>query len=72
LLMFLNQGLQNGTSHEQGVAAGVYIIVRDATPKQQRLEIGNQTAAARRRSRSCTDPAGTSANLSNVFQLETK
>ncbi|MFZ5487951.1 MAG: Hsp20/alpha crystallin family protein, partial [Pseudomonadota bacterium] len=31
LLMFLNQGLQNGTSHEQGVAAGVYIIVRDAT-----------------------------------------
>ncbi|GAA0528964.1 hypothetical protein GCM10009097_53150 [Pigmentiphaga daeguensis] len=32
--MFLNQGLQNGTSHEQGVAAGVYIIVRDATPSQ--------------------------------------
>ncbi|WP_222116181.1 hypothetical protein, partial [Extensimonas perlucida] len=31
LLMFLNQGLQNGTSHEQGVAAGVYTIVRDAT-----------------------------------------
>jgi transposase-like protein len=30
--MFLNQGLQNGTSHEQGVAAGVYTIVRDATP----------------------------------------
>jgi hypothetical protein len=29
--MFLNQGLQNGTSHEQGVAAGVYTIVRDAT-----------------------------------------
>jgi len=36
--MFLNQGLQNGTSHEQGVAAGVYTIVGDATDSSKRFE----------------------------------
>jgi len=29
--MFLDQGPQNGPGHEQGVAAGVYMIVGDAT-----------------------------------------
>jgi len=37
--MFLNQGLQNGTSHEQGVAAGVYTIVRDATFKDEKFDV---------------------------------
>ncbi|WP_222116176.1 hypothetical protein, partial [Extensimonas perlucida] len=46
LLMFLNQGLQNGTSHEQGVAAGVYTIVRDATCTHSSTSISNLLVAS--------------------------
>ncbi|HXF09119.1 MAG TPA: hypothetical protein VNK45_11495 [Candidatus Acidoferrales bacterium] len=44
--MLLDQGLQNGTGHEQGGAAGVCVIVRDATRRLSALIRHLQAALA--------------------------